>query len=136
MFLFQEITYSGYQIVHFGSIAREEGEPGGLVLMDVGALVRRLVLFEQWTIESITLKEVPALIAVFGANGLLKLIDSGAVRVVCDAMTAGQIGQAAGLRATLTRGALPFGSYRIVSVGIAQEGEGRQNYIQGRIARG
>lgn len=115
---------------HFGRIAREEGDPGHLVV-DVGALVRRLVLFEQVTIESIALKEIPALITVFGGDGLLKLIDCGAVRVVCDAMTAGQVGQTAGLRSTLARGGpLPLGSYRIVSVGIAQEGEGRASYVR------
>ena len=103
---------------HFGRIAVQEADPEHVVV-DVGALVRRLILFEQCTVESIALKEVPALIQVFGADGLLKLIDSGAVRIVCDAMTAGQIGQTADLKSTIARGGpLPLGSYRLVSVGI------------------
>jgi len=114
---------------HFGRIATEQGDPNHVVI-DVGALVRRLVLFEQCTIESIMLKEVPALIAVFGVQGFLKLLESGAVRIVCDAMTAGQVGQTATLKSTTDRGGpLPLGSYRIVSVGIPTEGAGRESYV-------
>lgn len=114
---------------HFGRIGAQEGNPAHIVV-DVGALVRRLILFEQCTIESIALKEVPALIEVFGVGGFLKLIDSGAVRIVCDAMTAGQVGQTANLKSTAARGGpLPLGSYRLVSVGIPTEGQGRWEYV-------
>ncbi len=96
--------------------------------VDVGALVRRLILFERCTVESIRLTEIPALVAAFGVDGLLELLDSGAVALVCDAMTAGQIGQTAGLRATIKRGApLPLGSYRLVSIGMAD----RRAYLHG-----
>jgi hypothetical protein len=92
--------------------------------------VRRLILFEQCTIESIALKEVPALVATFGPDGLLKLLDSGAVRIVCDAMTAGQVGQTAALKSAARRGGpLPLGSYRLVSVGIPTDGQGRKDYV-------
>jgi hypothetical protein len=114
---------------HFGRIATEDGDPKTLVV-DVGALVRRLILFEQCTIESIMLKEVPALIAIFGVRGFLTLLDSGAVRIVCDAMTAGQVGQLAFLKTTANRGGpLPLGSYRIASVGIPPEGQARWDYV-------
>jgi hypothetical protein len=113
---------------HFGPIATQDG--AGQMLVDIGALIRRLILFEQCTIESIGLKEVPALISVFGADGFLKLIDSGAVRIVCDLMTAGQVGQTGILKSAEARGGvLPLGSYRIVSVGIPKDGEHRKKYI-------
>jgi hypothetical protein len=64
------------------------------------------------------LKEIPSLISVFGAKGFLALLESGAIRVVCDAMTAGQAGQTEGLKSTIRRGgSLPLGSYRLVSFG-------------------
>jgi hypothetical protein len=107
---------------HFGPIAHVEDDPDHVVV-DVGALVRRLVLFEQCTIESFRLKEIPALIAVFGARGLLKLIDSGAVRILCDVVLATQIGQAGGMEPTLSRGGpLPLGSYRLASFVILRDG--------------
>lgn len=107
---------------HLGRIATPV--PGqDQVDVDVGALVRRLILFERCTIESNRLREIPSLVAAFGADGLLELLDSGAVRIVCDVMTAGQIGQTAGLRATVNRGApLPLGSYHLTSVGIGDRG--------------
>jgi hypothetical protein len=114
---------------HFGRIAHEQGDSGHVVV-DVGSLVRRLLLFEQCTVESIALKEVPALISTFGADGLLALIDSGAMRIVCDVMTAGQIGQTATLKVTEKRGGLlPLGSYRLASVSIPLEGPGRKDYV-------
>ncbi len=114
---------------HFGRIATSDPETGHVVV-DIGSLIRRLVLFERCTIESIALKEIPALISVFGADGLLNLIDSGSVQIVCDAMTAGQVGQTAMLKSASTRGGvLPLGSYRIVSVGIPLEGPGRDDYV-------
>jgi hypothetical protein len=89
-----------------------------------------LILFEQCTIESIMLKEVPALISVFGVEGLLRLLDSGAVRIICDAMTVGQIGQTAILQSAAARGGpLPLGSYRLATVGVPLDGPGREDYL-------
>jgi len=114
---------------HFGRIATEESGQGRVVV-DVGALVRRLILFEQCTIESIMLKEIPALVSVFGADGLLTLLDSGVVRIVCDVMTAGQVGQTAILKSAAKRGGtLPLSSYRLVSIGIPADGPGRKDYV-------
>lgn len=112
---------------HFGPIVSQATD-ANRVEVDVGALVRRLILFERCTVESNRLTEIPALVAVFGVDGLLELLDSGTVRVICDAMTAGQIGQTAGLRATVLRGGpLPLGSYRLSTVGIGD----RHAYLHG-----
>lgn len=112
---------------HFGRIGTPDGD---LVTVDVGALLRRLILFEKCTIESILLKEIPSLIAVFSANGLLKLIDSGAVEIVCDAMTAAQVGQVEIFKSSLNRGGpLPLGCYRLASVTGAMDGKARKDYV-------
>jgi len=77
---------------HFGRLTDTEAESGEFTV-DIDSFLRRLILFEQCIIETDRLKEIPSLIAVFGAKGFLELLDSGAVRFVCDAMTAGQAGR-------------------------------------------
>jgi hypothetical protein len=113
---------------HFGRIATPEGDRDHVVV-DVGALIRRLILFEQCTIESIRLMEVPALISVFGVDGFLKLLDSGAVRILCDAMSAAQVGQTALKAADERGGLLPLGSYRIATIGMQKDGPDREGYV-------
>ena len=67
---------------------------------------------------------------VFGEDGLRDLIESGAVSLVVDAMTAGQIGQT-DLEITRRRGGpLPLGSYRLASISVPDEGEGRDQYVR------
>lgn len=118
---------------HFGVIS--EANPGGAgVRVDVGALVRRLLLFEHCTIESNRLREVPALVEAFGLGGVRTLLESGAVSIICDALTAGQIGQLAVSERTRDRGGpLPTGSFRLVSITLPTENEERYKYISGAL---
>jgi hypothetical protein len=110
---------------HFGRIASQVGE-SETVDCDVGALVRRLILFEDCTVESIMLKEIPDLVRIFGFDGVLTLIESPNIQIVCDALTAGQVGQTATLKSADRRGGtLPLGSYRIVTISIGD----RKDYI-------
>src|ERR1035437_5333187 len=88
---------------HFGRITTGASESGQLIV-DVDVFIRRLLLFEHCITETDMLKEIPSLISVFGAKGFLALLESGAIRVVCDAMTAGQAGQTEGLKSTIRRG--------------------------------
>ncbi len=103
---------------HIGRIATQT--PGSDVVdTDVGALIRRLLLFDKVTVESIRLKEIPWLINAVGADGLIELLDSGALEIVCDALTVGQIGQAEGLEASVRRGGLlPLGAYHLAGISI------------------
>jgi hypothetical protein len=104
---------------HFGRIATQVVGTED-VTVDVGALVRRLLLFEHCFIESIALQEIPALVRVFGYEGLMALLDSPGFDVIADNMTAGSIGQTGTLQVTQRRGGLlPLGSYRICGIGLA-----------------
>lgn len=78
---------------HFGPIARTDENTGAVLEVDVGSLVRRLIVFDRCTIESIGLNEIPALVAVFGAGEVMELVDSGAISIICDVMTIGEIGR-------------------------------------------
>ena len=114
---------------HFGRIATSISGTDE-VEVDVGAVIRRLILFEQVKIESIRLKEFPLLIVIFGAEGLIDLLDSGCIDVICDAQTAGQVGQNTVVKSSDRRGGpLPLESYRLVSLGILQEGPEREEYV-------
>jgi hypothetical protein len=58
------------------------------------------------------------------------LLESGAVSIICDALTAGQIGQLAISQRTVERGGpLPLGSFRLVSIAIPTEDEQREKYL-------
>ncbi len=62
---------------HIGPIATRSGEGVSEVRVDVGALVRRLLLFEHCTLESDGLVEIPRLVKAFGFRGLMELLESG-----------------------------------------------------------
>ena len=106
---------------HIGPITTRSGKGGSDVRVDAGALVQRLLLFEHCTLESDGLVEIPRLVRVFGFRGLMELLDSGALSIICDPITMGNIGQTLGLKITRARGGpLPLCSYRIVPVSIPE----------------
>ena len=64
----------------FGPIADfERTGPGYISLtnVDVGLLVRRLVLFDKVILRSVRLRELPVLVRAFGESGLRSLISAG-----------------------------------------------------------
>ena len=90
---------------------------------DISALLHHLVLFDQVVIKSTRLKEVPQLVAALDPMGLTELFDSGALRIICEAVTVGAVGQAAVLGSRQAKGALPLGSH---SVALVQHADRRQ----------
>jgi hypothetical protein len=114
---------------HIGSITTRAGDDGAKVVVDVGALVRRLLLFEHCTLESDGLVEIPRLYNAFGFKDLMALPESGALSIICDSVTMGNIGQTSGLKVTRARGGtLPLCSYRIVPVSIPERLETGELY--------
>ena len=63
----------------FGEIAQHEGARVDSV--DIGALVRRLILFDRVIIKSVRLRELPALVKAFGKTGLQDLLASGLLKL-------------------------------------------------------
>jgi hypothetical protein len=109
----------------FGRCASDQ--PGDdSVQVDLTALIRNLVLFDTYILESIRLKELPHLVHAFGLDGLSNLLQSGALRIHCDAFTFGQTGQLAILESRRQRGILPLGSYSISTIRQAN----RETYIE------
>ncbi len=70
-----------------GSSAIVFQEPGARdigIKLDVGGLVRRLLLFDTYILYSVRLKEVPDLVRHFGLDGTLVLLSSGALEIRCE----------------------------------------------------
>jgi hypothetical protein len=106
---------------NIGSITTRVGDDEAKAVVDVGALVRRLLLFEHCTLESDGLVEIPRLYNAFGFKDLMALLESGALSIICDPVTMGNIGQTDGLKVTGARGGtLPLCSYRIVPISIPE----------------
>ena len=62
-----------------GPIAAQSGQN----IVDIGVLVRRLILFDRTIVKSVQLREVPVLVRTFGKTGFVELIDSGLLRFDC-----------------------------------------------------
>lgn len=88
------------------------------VTVDLTGLVRRLVLFDKFTLESVRLKELPFFLNVFGYDGFITLIQSDAFTIHCDAFTIAQTGQTTVLESRVKKGLLPLCSYAFSTVRI------------------
>jgi hypothetical protein len=69
------------------AISTVSGSANVVTGVDVGALIRRLVLFDKVIVKSVRLEELPPLIRVFRESGLRLLISSGALRFLWDFTT-------------------------------------------------
>lgn len=96
------------QLIGKCAVLESENEP---VEVDLTGLIRRLVLFDKFILQSIRLKEVPFLLNVFGYDGFVTLIKSSAFVIHCDAVTVGQTGQLKVLESRVKKGLLPLCSY-------------------------
>lgn len=67
------------------------GDDNESIDVDFGDLVRKLVLFEQVILESIRLREFPALIHKFGYDGVKELLESGRLRIHCSGESIGHM---------------------------------------------
>jgi hypothetical protein len=56
--------------------------------VDIGMLVRRLVLFDEVIIRSIRFRELPVLVRAFGEGGLRALVDANLLHFFCDQLFA------------------------------------------------
>jgi hypothetical protein len=47
---------------------------------DIGALIRRLIMFDKVIVKHGSLEELPTLVETFGSNGLQELLDLGVLK--------------------------------------------------------
>ena len=65
---------------------------------DVNDVVVRLLLFNNYILDSTRLLEIPQLVSAFGADGLIELLQRGVLQIRCEPLVVGQIGQTTILR--------------------------------------
>lgn len=95
---------------------------------NLGALVRRLILFEEVVIDCYGMRELPALITALGPEQFIELLGSGGVRLRVDGWVLGEVGNDA---ASLGRSTpLPPLSFALAPLVPAQE------YRKQHISRG
>ncbi len=85
-----------------------------------GEFLERSILFEEYILESIPLKEISHLVRLFGYSPVLELLKSGKLKIHCNAVTmasTGQVGSA--LESRKIKGNLPLCSYCLAIIQIA-----------------
>lgn len=80
------------------------------VIVDVDAFIRRVLLFDEYIVQTIRLADIAQLVVNFGVEGLIELLESGIVSIHCDALTMAQTGQSV-IYENQTGTVLPLGSY-------------------------
>ena len=65
-----------------GEIAIRSGQD--LASIDLGALIRRLILFDRVVVKSFRLRELPLLVRTFGKTGIQELLASGVLQLSCE----------------------------------------------------
>jgi len=103
------------------------------IKIDKGYIIENLLLFNQYILQSIRLKELPTLVELFGIDGLNYLFSSGALKIFCEALTIGQIGQigqTSTLKTRRQKGILPLGSYSFATV----EAFDKNQYMNSRLS--
>lgn len=98
-------------------------EGAAVTSLDTAALVRRLILFEHYRIQSNGLKELEKLVAVFGLGGAITILKSGAVSLQLEIVTIGQTGQTDLEIRHHKGGLLPLGSLGLASLTFAKPEE-------------
>jgi hypothetical protein len=61
--------------------------------VDVGGVIRRLLLFDTFILDSARLREIPRLVSRFGSAGVIDLLKSGALKIQCEAHSIASAGQ-------------------------------------------
>ena len=61
------------------------------VELDASAVIRRLLLFDTYILNSTRLLEMPELVKLFGLSGLMTLLDNGCLKIRCEAISFGHM---------------------------------------------
>jgi hypothetical protein len=98
--------------------------------VDIGAFVRRVLLFETYVLRSIRLDDVVLLNQTFGGSGLAELLKAGALKIHCETYTIGQFGQVrTDLNLTGNTKRLPLCSYSFSPIRLAQHDEELKHWL-------
>jgi len=100
------------------SCSKQDSQSGSMEV-DVGSLIRALILFDEVILQSNRLKEFPSFISAFGYDGLHALLESGKLTILCQANTLGQTGQLNVLAERVKKGLLPLNSFSFSVISVS-----------------
>lgn len=99
-----------------------QGRGNRVLAIDSSAVVTRLLLFPRYILKSVQLDEMPFLAKLFGEPGLARLFETGALKILFESYTIGQLGQArAELNLTGNTKRLPLESFSFSPVRLAEQ---------------
>lgn len=111
-----------------GLAGRQKGEAGH-VEVDVGAVLRRLLLFDAFIVSSTRLAEIPELARVIGVEGLTKVLNTGALKFYPYPLAVASAGTLPFLEKRVQKGPLPLGSFSFTAMVLAVDDAGRKSYV-------
>ncbi len=85
-------------------------------VFDLDAFVKRTILFETYIIHSHNLEEIPHLVRVFGFDGLLRLLETGGIKLDCNVNTTGSLGSSTFISEPVTNKIRPPYHYALAEV--------------------
>lgn len=88
------------------------------VTIDLDAFLRRILLFDEYIVQTVRLDDIAQLAKNFGVDGLIRLLEAGVIRIHCDALTMAQTGQSV-IYEREGKGILPLGSYSFHNINIS-----------------
>jgi hypothetical protein len=99
-----------------------QGKENRVIAIDSSAVVTRLLLFPTYILKSVRLDEMPFLAKLFGESGLARLFETGALKILFESYTIGQLGQArADLNLAGNRKRLPLESFSFSPIRLAEQ---------------
>jgi hypothetical protein len=99
----------------------EPADGQGEVHLDVGAFLRRLVLFDRFIMFTNQLQEIRDMVRVFGYEGTRELIRSDAIHLVIEPVTVAQVGNLAGGTLRPDKAVLPSMSFAFATARMADK---------------
>lgn len=84
--------------------------------LSIGTFLRQLFLFDEIILQSVRLKEFGPLIDIFGFGPVMGLLDSGAIRLRCEALVMAEVGRNTALGLRKGEPPLPLNQYSFTLV--------------------
>jgi hypothetical protein len=84
--------------------------------IDLNNVLSRLILFDQYILKSLRLREIPSFVQQLGFDNTMELLKSSAFRIECECVCIAQIGQTSVIESRALKGVLPELSYCISAI--------------------
>jgi hypothetical protein len=88
---------------------------------DVGLFFRRLLLFDTYLMHTIRLMEFPHLVRMVGYEGVIDILNSGVLKIDCDATILAEISHLTATKSKKRKGGIKLGSFSFATMKTAEK---------------